>query len=262
MARGVHWNMRKSQWLIFVVFTLAFAFLSAAQPAPHFDVATLKLSPPPEEDLIYINLGTFRDGRLTMNNVTLNDVIKFAYELVSDDQLVGTDWNKSLRFDIVALVPAETPLDQTRLMLRELLAERLHLVLRHEEKTLRYLALVPGKNGPKLQTARIDASTNIGPQIRGRIDHSQMPMSLLASLLSRFERQTIVDRTGLSGLFEVKLEWTPDNSLTQMNPDTPLDSRPNLFEAIQEQLGLKLEAGRGPLEVFVVEQASKVPEQN
>lgn len=234
-----------------------------SQSNPRFEVATVKLSVPPEGDLIYINLGAFQNGRLTMDNVTLSDAIKFAYELVSDEQLVGTDWNKSVRFDIVALAPPETPPGQLRLMLRALLAERLHLVLRREQKVLRYLELIQGRSGSKLENAAKGmTAANVDPQVRGRIVHNRMSMSLLASLLSRFERQTIVDRTGLTGLYEVKLEWAPDNALMRNDAGSLVESGPNLFEAVQEQLGLRLESARGPLEVLVVEQAAKVPEEN
>jgi uncharacterized protein (TIGR03435 family) len=239
-------------------------FPSPARPQsyPRFEIATLKLSPPPEGDLININLGTFRNGRLTLTNVTLNDVIKFAYELSSESQLVGPDWNRSVRFDIVALAPPGTPPEQLHRMTQDLLAERLHVVLRKEQRVLRYLALVVGKNGAKLQPAKPDPPPNPGPQIRGRISHNQMSMALLASLLSRFERQTIVDLTGISGLFEVKLDWSPDKALAPEDLSAPPPESPGLFAAVQEQLGLKLESRRGPLEVLIVDQASKVPEGN
>ena len=234
----------------------------AQVPSPRFEVATLKLSPPPEGDRIDINLGKFLNGRLTLNNVTLKDAIKFAYELVSDDLISGPDWNRAVRFDIEALAPPETSMAQVHLMTRELLAERLHLVLRREEKTVRHLALVAGKDGAKLRRAKPDAAASKGPQAPGRIVHNQMPMSMLATLLSRFERQTIVDLTGLAGLFEVKLEWAPDRALQKEDQSGPPPDRPGLFAAVQEQLGLKLEGRRGPLEVLVVEQASKTPEGN
>lgn len=235
---------------------------SQPQNAPRFEVATLRLSPPPEGDLINIDLGTFRNGRLTMTNVTLNDAIKVAYELVSDDLLVGPDWNRSVRFDIVALAPAATPPDQLHLMVRALLTERLHLVVRREQRVVRHLALVVGKNGARLPAAKEDAPPNAGPQVRGRIAHNHMTMGLLASLLSRFERQTIVDLTGLSGSFEVKLEWAPDTALPQDDLTGPPPDRPSLFAAVQDQLGLRLESRRGPLAVLIVEQAAKVPEEN
>jgi uncharacterized protein (TIGR03435 family) len=240
-----------------IILAVASSF-SQAQDVPRFDVATLKVSPPPKGDSFAINLGDFRNGRLTMTNVTLNDAIKFAYELPSDDLLVGPDWNSSVRFDLVALAPAATSPDQLHSMVRALVAERLHLVVRREQRVVSYLALVVGKNGARMPSAKVDAPPN-GPQVRGRIAHNQMTMALLALLLSRFERQTIVDLTGLSGSFEVKLEWAPDALLAR---DDPPSDRPSLFTAVQNQLGLRLESRRGPLAVLIVEQATKVPEEN
>ncbi len=83
-------------------------------------------------------------------------------------------------------------------------------------------------------------------------------MKGLATLLSRFERETVIDLTGLEGQFEFKLEWTPDNGPAP--PDGA--SAPSLFTAVQEQLGLKLESRKGPLDVLVVDHAEKVPTEN
>ena len=255
--------LRLSPAVALVTTLFALAPVSAqTQRDAKFEVATLKLAAPATGDLININLGTFRNGRFTMGNVTLNDAIKLAYELSSDEQLVGPDWNSVVRFDVESLAPAETSPGQLHLMLQALLAERLHLVLRSEQKVLRHLALVPGKAGAKLQPAEANPPPNPGPQIPGRILHHQMTMPLLASLLSRFERQTVANLTGLTGLYDVKLEWAPDPVATQADPAQAPADRPNLFAAVQQQLGLKLESRRGPLAVLVVEQASKIPEGN
>jgi uncharacterized protein (TIGR03435 family) len=233
--------------------------LCAQAGAPQFEVATVKSSPPPAGDTININLGAVRNGKVTMTNVSLSDCLKFAYGIVSDDQLAGPDWIKSkdVRFDIVAQAPADTPREQLMLMLQRLLAERLKLMLHHEQKERSYLALTVGKNGVKIQKAKGDASAG-NLAVPGRIQANQMPMSGLATLLSRFERETIVDRTGLEGQFGFKLEWTSDHG------PVPADgaSGPSLFTAVQEQLGLKLESRKGPLDVLVVDHAEKVPTEN
>ena len=220
-----------------------------AWAAPAFEVATVKQSPPPQGDLISISSG-FENGKVTMTNVSLSDCLKFAYGIVSDAQLSGPDWIKSkdVRFDIVAQASPDTSQDQMRLMLQSLLAERLNLVLHHEPRELPYLALVLGKNGPKLNPGK---SAGGNPSSRGRVAANRMTMQILATLLSRFERQTIIDRTGLEGTFEFKLEWAPDD-----------DSGPSLFTAVQEQLGLKLESRKGPLDMLVVDRAEKVPLAN
>ena len=163
---------------------------------------------------------------------------------------------------------------ELRMMLRSLLGERLHLKMRSEQRVLSYLALVRGKSAPKVKKVGEDPNANAGPQVRGRISHPQMSMPGLATLLSRFERQTVVDQTGLDGVYEVNLEWSPDSDScsrttdpsacalsTQPDANSPPE-HPSLSTAVSEQLGLKLESRRGPLEVQVVESASRVPEAN
>ena len=234
----------------------------ARQSPPRFEVATVKLSPPPSDPTgnININLGTFQNGRLTFGNVTLNDLLLFAYGLPSQEQLVGLDWTNSVRFDIEALAPPETPRDDLRPMVKQLLVDRLHVVTRWEERTVRYIALMPATGGPKLKPSSEAAVP--ATQLPGRIEHKRMPMSLLASLLSRFERQLVIDETGLTGVYEIKLEWTPDTVIPSPNLNAPPPERPGLYTAIQEQLGLRLEGRRGPLNVLVVVDASRTPESN
>jgi len=224
-----------------------------------FDVATVKQSPPPTGDSYNINLGTVRNGKVTLTNTTLSDCIRFAYGLVYEDQISGPDWIKfkEIRFDIVAQAPPETPREQLLLMLQTLLAERLKLALHHEQKELSFLALVVGKSGSKLRTAKPDAGAPGGPMVLGRIVSNQMSMSQLASLISRFERQTVVDMTGLTGLFDVDLQWTSERIGA---PTT--DEKPSIYTAVQEQLGLKLEPRKGPLDVLVVDFAQKAPTDN
>ena len=250
-ARGVTFAMR-------VVFAAVMLTIPMAGQTPVFEVATVKLSPPPKEDRIFITIGRWQTGRLTMANVTLSDMIKYAYAVVSDDQLVVPDWNREVRFDVEATAPAGTKEPERRLMMRALLDERLHVKLRREQRVLSYLALVKGKGAPKFKAVEEVSDPKVGVQVRGRISHPQMSMLLLVTLLSRFERQTVVDQTGLEGFYEVNLEWSPDSSSRE--PDAA--ERPSLFTAVSEQLGLKLESRRGPLEVLVVESASRVPEAN
>lgn len=226
---------------------------------PQFDVATVKQSPPPTGDLYGINLGTVLNGRVTLSNTTLSDCLRFAYGLVSNAQLSGPDWIKSkeVRFDIVAQAPPDTSREQLLLMLQALLVERLKVALHHEQRDLPFLALVVGKNGSKLRAGKLDAGIAAGPQILGRIVSDRMSMSLLVSLLSRFERQIVIDQTGFSGLFGVNLQWTSDRIGA-----TATDGKASIYTAVQEQLGLRLEARKGPLDVLVVDFAQRIPSDN
>lgn len=237
---------------------LPFYLASAiGQPRPEFDAATVKLSPPPKGDLININLGTAINGKVTLTNATLADCIKFAYGLVADAQLAGPDWINSgtQRYDIVAEAPPGTPRAELLSMLQTLLAERLKLVAHREPRELRYLALLPGRSAPKLPPSEPGATPN-RPAVAGRIISPQMPIARLVTLLSRFERQTVLDQTGLEGNYQVRLEWTPDDL---SGPDA---DRPSLTTAVRDQLGLRLESRKGPVEVLVVDSAEKVPEEN
>jgi uncharacterized protein (TIGR03435 family) len=235
----------RAPWL--ALLAPAFAVVAVgAQPAS-FEVATIKvLDPVPFGTTLTINIGGYRDGSFTMNNITLGEALQFAYNLISQDQISGPDWIKSrdTRYEIVGKTAAEVELPQVRPMLAALLAERLKVVVRKEPKTVSFMALVPAKGGPKLPPADPNPQGNGGYQ--GKIDGPQMPLSLLASLLSRFENQLIVDRTGLTGRFRVKLEWMPDELPT----------------ALEEQLGLRLESRREPLDAIVVERAERTPTDN
>jgi uncharacterized protein (TIGR03435 family) len=145
-------------------------------------------------------------------------------------------------------------------MVRDLLEERLHLIASAEQRTLRHLALVVSRQGSKLKPATEPPAPTA--QFRGKINHKRMPMRLLASLLSRFEQMLVVDSTGLESFYEVQLEWAPDTGARSTGAAAPSPDLPSLFAAVQEQLGLELEGRRGPLDVLVIRDASRIPEPN
>ncbi len=228
---------------------------------PQFDVATVKIAHP-EGDRIDMNLGTIRHETLTLTNATLADCIKFAWTLASDAQLAGPDWIKSKEFlyDVVAETTPGTPREKELIMLQNLLADRMALKTHHEQRRASYLALIQGKNGAKLQPAAPGLPNANGSGLVGRIAGPHMAMSTLAMLLSRFERETVIDQTGLKGFYQVELEWTPDDpgmAAAAVSADAP-----SLFTAIQQQLGLKLAPRKGPIDVLVIDSASKTPAEN
>jgi uncharacterized protein (TIGR03435 family) len=247
----------RAPWL--ALLAPAFAVVAVgAQPAS-FEVATIKvLDPVPFGTSLTINIGGYRNGSFSMNNVTLGEVLQFAYNLVSQDQISGPDWIKSrdTRYEIVGRTATDVELPQVRPMVAALLAERLKVVARKQPKVASFLALVPAKGGPKLQPADPNPQGNGG--FRGKINGPQMPLSLLASLLSRFENQLIVDRTGLTGRYQVKLEYTPEDRVATAAADAP----PTLTSALEEQLGLRLESRKEPLDAIVVERAERTPTDN
>lgn len=226
-------------------------------------MASFKASPPAQGDTIVINgLGAFRGGRLTFTNASLNDLLKYAYSMTSDAQLAGPEWiaSKAVRFDIEALAPVDTPRDRLALMMQSLLAGRLKLAAHHEQRELRYLSLTVGKAGPKMPVAQENPLADTAYNVAGRIVRKHISMPQLALLIARFERQPVIDTTGLDGFYEVNLEWAPSDLSAAEPADTP--AGPSIYSAVQSQLGLKLEARRGPVDVLVIDSVQKVPAEN
>jgi len=154
----------------------------------------------------------------------------------------------------VAKTPDGSTREQNLASLQKLLTERLKIVSHHEQRELSYLALVTAKGGAKMAVAKEDAAPS-GPALFGDIVNHHMTMHSLALLLSRFEKQTVLDMTGLDAAFEVSLQWNPD----QVKAD---DDRPSLYSALPQQLGLRLESRKGPVDVLVVDSAEKVSAEN
>lgn len=210
-------------------------------------------------DAISMNIGTVRREEVTFGNATLNDCIRFAYGMGSDAQIAGPDWIRSKQFlyDIVAKGRPGVSREQLQGMMQALLAERFKLVTHREQRDMSYYALMPAKNGPKIRLVMDIPDGFRGTTYGGRIN-SILPMPGLAYLLSRFETERpIIDSTGLRGMYEIKLEW----ALRQLqNADAAPGT--SLFSALSEQLGLRLEARKGPVDILVVDRAEKVPGEN
>jgi uncharacterized protein (TIGR03435 family) len=241
--------------------------------------------------------GTPDEGQITYTNVTLMNVLLRAYD-VKTYQATGPDWMSSQRYDILAKIPPGTTKQQFGLMLQNLLTKRFHLALHHESREIQGYELVTGKNGPKL---KLSADTGSGapqtaapstppptdangfPQldrpgmlmmegVRGTAVVSYLtargqPVSALVDMLSREFRLPILDKTGLTGKFDFKLEFAPQPPgalppSVEGLPDNMAESAPNLITAVQEQLGLKLNPNKVPTDVLIVDRADKVPTEN
>lgn len=262
-------------WLKSLLSVGVFSVFLTAEQQPQFEVSTVKRGAPVSPGTpLRVNLGSFRNGTAMLTNTTLSECIQFAYGIVSDTQIAGPDWIKSrdVRFDIVAKTGPDVPREQALLMMQSLLTDRLKLAVHHEPREMSFLALVVAKNGPKLALANLQVPPEqIPAQIPGRLSSPRMLMSVLATLISRFERQIVMDQTGLNGLFSVDLQWTPDalrNRAAQEGAATLVNGQPlnpdgpSLPTALQEQLGLRLESRKGPVDMLIVDSAEKVPADN
>jgi uncharacterized protein (TIGR03435 family) len=227
---------------------------------PSFDVASVKPSPAvPLGQNININLGATSHNELVLTNTTLCEMLRFAHRLVSDDQVAGPDWikDREVRFDVLAKGPAGATRDQLLVMLETLLDERFEITRHPEPRVVAHYELAIAKGGPKIHPSKPDAKEDL-KYLRGRLASEAMPMSRFTMLLSRQLRQAVLDKTGLAGPYGIDIEWTPD----QPNGAPPEIPGPSIFSAIQDQLGLKLEARKTPMDIMVIDRANKVPGAN
>ncbi len=250
-----------------ILWIVAAAALLAGADRPVFEVATVKPWTPPGGPFP-INLGFARRGKVSLTNVNMLECIRYAYDVAAESQIVGPDWIRSgdLRYVIVGQAPPETKNEDLLLMTQALLIERFHLVLHKDKKPLPYYALIVTKGGPKLPPPKTgDYTVRL---IAGHFDHGRMPLAMLGTLLSRVElERPVLDMTGLVGPFAIKLDWTPERRQRAPRPEGTAaapepDAAPSLYTALQEQLGLKLEPRKGPVEVLVVDHADQVPAEN
>jgi len=185
-----------------------------------------------------------------MTNVTLKRCLMGAYGVGQNEILGGPDWLDQDQFDIQAKAEVSAGDEALMKMLQTLLADRFKLAVHRENKTIQAYALEIAKKGPKMEKSEPGESrTSNG---LGLIEARSTTMAGLAQRLGRQLDRPVVDRTGLQGGFNFKLEWTPEGA-------QPVDG-PTIFVAIQQQLGLKLDPQKAPVEVLVIDHAEKPTE--
>jgi uncharacterized protein (TIGR03435 family) len=258
--------------------TLVTTVMAAASqtPAqkPQFDVASIKPSGPASPGPVWnIEPG----GHFVASKITIRNLMVIAYRVHLAQILGGPSSIDSDKFDISAKSGTPPKGDELRLMIQSLLAERFGLVLKRETREMPVFALVIAKNGPKFHDAKDSDPNIIGPPLpagsarphtvrlyRGRYIAQGGRISLLTDRLTDILNRIVVDKTGLTGDYDMKLEWMPDENQVagfqaMMVPEgrgaPPADWQgPTLFTALEEQLGLKLEsAAKAPVEVLVID---------
>jgi uncharacterized protein (TIGR03435 family) len=185
-------------------------------------------------------------GRITGRNVTLKRCIRGAYDIPETLILSGPKWIDEDRYDIDAVASDPAGDHEMMVMLQSLLVDRFQLKLHREQKEMSGYALVV-KNGPRVERVPNDTSATTSAS-RGRLEARASTMANLAQKLSDALKVPVVDVTHLEGRFNFTLSWDP----TDVNP-----SGPSVFTALQEQLGLKLESRKVPVDVLVIDAASK-----
>ncbi len=217
-----------------------------------FEVATIK----PGDPEIHGTMINNPPGRLVMKNITLREAVRTAYHLNEPELFGGPKWIDSEHFDIDGKAASIVLWDQIMQMLQSLLADRFKLKVHRETRTLPVYALTVAKSGPKMPIATpgdpANGRTSWGPR---NLTAKGTPIDILSRMLADLLMRPVLDRTGLEGIYDIKLDFAP---LEGNSDDAPA---PALVTAIQEQLGLKLEATKGPVEVLVIDSAEK-PDAN
>jgi uncharacterized protein (TIGR03435 family) len=253
---------------------------------PSFEVASIKPNNSGDNRVMFRNAG---GGRVSIAGATVKMLIQNAFR-VRDFQITGgPGWINSDRFDIEAKVenPAEMTMESYPLLLQGLLAERLHLKTHTEKKELPIYELVVGKDGSKLKNvpepprpvpgtppppppapggSMPPGAFRIG---RGEMMGSAIPFDNFIQTLSSMLGRTVVNKTGFTGFFDLQMRWSPDPGETGpfgpvpgVTPPPPPDpTGPSIFTALQEQLGLRLESSKGPVDVLVIDSIEK-PSEN
>ncbi|HXA65820.1 MAG TPA: TIGR03435 family protein [Bryobacteraceae bacterium] len=263
----------------------------SSTPPLTFEVASIKPSATDDRRvMIQIQPG----GGLRTSGSTLKMLLTMAYDVREFQISGGPGWINTDRYDILAKaersagtenLPGDprtmtdeqrkTVGDQMRERLRALLADRFQLTLHRETKEESVYALVVAKNGPKLQESQTKEGTGPHGMLRmgrGEVAGQGVQLQGLTMVLSDQLGRTVIDRTGLKGNFDFKLTWTPDPGQSAGPPgggpppgaDAPPPPDPNgpsIFTALQEQLGLRLESQKGPVEMLVIDRVEK-PSEN
>jgi uncharacterized protein (TIGR03435 family) len=261
-----------------VAVTTAFLFselLAAQTPAPRFEVASVKVNKTDGPSRVLVGPG----DRVTINAVTLRTLIQVAYGVAAEQVVGGPGWADSVQFDVLAKAEAPAPSEQLRLMLQRLLTERFGLTIRKETRSRPVLALVvaraDGRLGPNLRPATRDCAalrtdsptgdpcgmqTFASATMTGRMAVRGLDLNSFTRL-SRDAGGPIINKTGLTGVFDWGLTWTPREDLQTPRTRATIDQNgASIFAALQEQLGLKLVAQQEDTDVLVIDKVEQPTE--
>ena len=200
-------------------------------------------------------------GHVSMQNVSLKKMILNAYGIPDDRRyaVIGPDWLDGESFDMEATFPAETPQAQIRPMLQSFLANRFKMVAHRDTRQLPNYTLVVAKGGSKITPDEAGQAQTGGGM--GNFTATKITMAHFTDLLARVAGLPVVDQTGLAGVYTFTLKWDPAASLNVSTESTPA-SGASIFTALEEQLGLHLQSGKGPVEVVVIDSMEKMPTEN
>lgn len=238
--------------------------LAAGAGFGQFDAVSIKPSSPDARG------GGFNlsPGRLNGKNVSLKDLVRFAYDLHDYQLSGGQGWMETEHYEVLATFPASTTNARRALMLQTMLADRFALAIDRESKEVPGYALVTARSGARLHAPEaVDHGMLLGRSPSGQrtLHGTSATMASLASILADLLGRPVEDETGLTGIFDFSMEWTPDpvseaplrKGGDVQQPPPGDQSGPSIFTALQEQLALRLETKKLPVAAIVIDHAEK-----
>lgn len=237
-----------------------------ADADPAFEVSTIK---PNNSGILGLQALTFRGRTFITENSSLADLLMWAYSVQRKQILNAPDWIDNDRYDISATPDHEgaPSADQVRVMLRKLLADRFQLKFHHDQRELSAFVLTIAKDPPNLKPSQPNGNLHgVGVQLAptgALLFANNAPIPAFTSFLqSLVLDRPVVDHTGLTGRYDITITFTPDDSQFGGHPPVPkvaegVEPAPNLFNAIQQQLGLKLTAEKTQVDVLSIDQVQK-----
>ncbi len=247
----------------------------AATPAaaPAFEVASIK---PNHSDDHRAMFQITPGGRVNCTNISPKMLIMMAYSVKPNQLAGGPNWLDSEKYDLDAKADGPDDQDRLKLMMRTLLADRFKLAVHRETKDMPIYNLVAAKGGLKIKPLpesgdeKADQRKGQFRMGRGQMNMTGASMEQLADSLSRVVGRNVYDRTSISGSYDIKLEWTPEEGEFPQFKDhgdghdssaaAPETTGPSIFAALQDQLGLRMEAAKGPVEILVIDHIEKASE--
>ncbi len=242
--------------LMFLVATGTLAQTTQATPPPAFDVASIHVhTPAPYEGTKIIS--SPNDGSFRTVNLPLKAIIEFAFDIPQSRIVDAPAWTSSQPFDIDAKSGDtleqrlhDLPSDQAKplklAMIQALLADRFGMKTHREQRELPIYVLVVAKSGSKLSPSKFDGT--LIHHGRDYLNAQGITPPAIAQELARDAGRVVVNKTGISGRFDIDLRWQSDDA-----PPSEDANLPSLFTAVQEQLGLQLESAKGLVEVLVID---------
>jgi uncharacterized protein (TIGR03435 family) len=239
----------------------------AVDADPAFDVATIKPNPSGEPTLRQL---TTNGRNFVLRNGSLADLIAFAYNVQKKQIVGGPDWMDKDRYDIAGVPDVEgaPSVEQMRIMIRKLLADRFKMTIHHDKREMSAFVLTAAKTEPKLTRSE---SQNTRPNVVMRPAANGITLVVQNTTQADFATvlqmvvldRPVVDQTGISGRFDISVTFTPDDS--QFNGRPPkgpplaegVEPAPDLFSAIQQQLGMKLTAEKTAVDVIAIDHVEK-----